>query len=242
LEQIRLQKILSNHGYGSRRDCELIISSGRVKINGKTAKLGDRGNPEADTISIDGKILSVNPFHHIYIAFNKPKNVLSEIKPSGKRKTAREFISIEDYLHIVGRLDYRSEGLILFTNNGELANRLTHPRYEHEKEYEVQLDKRLAPKHKSIWENGVVLDNGYKTLPAEINELNTECNEFRYRIVMREGKKRQIRDCARILGYRVSRLIRVRIGSLELGNLASGEWRNLTSSEEVSLLTIAGLK
>ena len=242
MEKIRLQKILSRRGYGSRRDCEKLISSGRVTINGKTADLGDKGNLETDEIGVDGKILEQKTENYIFIALNKPVHVLSDIKKTDKRVTARELIGGEDYLFIVGRLDYRSEGLLLFTNHGELANRLTHPRYEHEKEYLVILDRGLTEQDKLKWEKGLPLNSEYETLSVRIQQDKKGQNEFWYRITMREGKKRQIRESARILGYQVRRLIRIRIANIELGDLAPGKWRRLTSHEIKNLLASAGLE
>lgn len=129
----RLQKILSRAGYGSRRACEKLISDRRVKVNGITIELGGKADENTDVISVDGEKLNVKPIQYKYIAFNKPVGVLSEIYPSKRDKTVRDYIPLPDYLFIVGRLDKNSEGLILVTNDGELANQLTHPRYEHEK-------------------------------------------------------------------------------------------------------------
>lgn len=238
---VRLQKILSRRGYGSRRDCEKIIASNRVQVNGHVAKLGDKADPEMDTITVDGHRISPGTNDKIYIAFNKPQNVLSEIKRTGKRKIVRDFIPLEEYLFLVGRLDYRSEGLILLTNDGPLANRLTHPRYEHEKEYHVLTKKPADKSQIEIWRRGVVLSNGYQTLPVRIEIMKSTSSSTWLRIVMREGKKRQIREVGNTIGVPVVRIVRSRIGTVSLGNLKPGEWRYLDEREINGLKSLSGL-
>lgn len=234
----RVQKILSRCGFGSRRECEKIISSGRVEINYQTAKLGDRADYEHDMIYVDKKPIKKRVQPNFYIAFYKPKFVLSEVKKNDKRKTIADFIDIDAYFYIVGRLDYDSEGLILVTNDGELTNRLTHPRYEHEKEYHVLIAKSPDEKQIDTWRRGVVLENRYQTLPAHVDFIKNEKNGTWLRIILKEGKKRQIRETGKTIGLPVKKIIRKRIGSIRLHNLQPGQWRYLNKKEVDSLLLL----
>ncbi len=135
----RIQKIMARCGLGSRRDCEELIAAGRVKVNGVKAILGTKADPAVDTLMVDGRELSKDEPERLYIALNKPRNVLSDSDPDDPRPCVRDLLPVQGHLFTVGRLDFESEGLILMTNDGELANRLTHPRYGHEKEYRVLL-------------------------------------------------------------------------------------------------------
>jgi 23S rRNA pseudouridine2605 synthase len=232
LEKERLQKLLSKHGYGSRRACEKLIADNRVKINGKIAKLGDRGNILEDSVEVDSNPISKTSVRKIYIAMNKPRRVLSEIIKKDGRKTVIDLVAIDEYLFIIGRLDYLSEGLILLTNDGELANRLTHPRYEHEKEYNVLINNKPDQKQLNAWRRGVVLNNGYQTLPAELSIIKQNNKHGTWlKTIMKEGKKRQIREIGRLLGLPVKRIIRTRIATLEMNTLKPGEWKHLTDHE-----------
>src|SRR3990172_660967 len=136
----RLQKILAQAGFGSRRSCEQIIEAGRVRVNGQVARLGQKADVSRDKITLDGKPVAAD-VEHIYVALHKPRNVLSTVapEPGDNRQTVRDLVDLPERLYPVGRLDFDSEGLILMTNDGELANRLTHPRYGHQKEYRVLL-------------------------------------------------------------------------------------------------------
>jgi len=242
LEKERLQKLLSKHGYGSRRACEKLIANGLVKINGRIAKLGDRGNLAEDSVEVDGIPIRRKAIKKIYIALNKPRRVLSEIKKQDDRKTVVDLIALDKYLFIIGRLDYLSEGLILLTNDGELANKLTHPRYEHEKEYSVLIKNKPDQKQLKSWRRGVVLNNGYKTLPTQVSiDKQNEHNTW-LRIIMKEGKKRQIREISKLLGLSVKRIIRTRIATLDMDTLKVGEWRHLSDQEIRKLKNAAHLE
>ena len=231
----RLQKILSRAGYGSRRACEKLITSNRVKVNGKNAELGGKADEAEDDISVDDHLLQYRPLEHIYIAFNKPNGILSEIYSTPREKTVRDFISLPDYLFIVGRLDKDSEGLILLTNDGELANQLTHPRYEHEKEYQVLVMREPDEKQLSALRNGIVLQNGQRTAPAKVWLANKSNSGFWIGIILHEGRKRQIREMGAMIGLPVLRIIRTRIGQLKLNNLKPGGWRKLTMEEIIKI-------
>jgi len=230
----RLQKILAHAGHGSRRSCEILISEGRVTVNGELATLGQRADVERDTIKVDGQRVRA-PEPSIYIALHKPRGVLSDAgDQTRQRRTVFDLVDVPGHLFPIGRLDLMSEGLVLLTNDGDLAHRLTHPRYEHNKVYRVRVEGHPDDKALRSWRRGVYLD-GRKTVPAEVRVERREKGSTWLRVVLREGRKRQIRRVAAMLGYPVRRLIRVRIGPVDLGDLKPGSWRHLTPSERGAL-------
>lgn len=228
----RLQKILAQAGYGSRRACEDFITAGRVRVNGILAELGQKADPAVDKISVDGKPIATAEAL-TYIALYKPRNVLSTVEkePGDDRRTVRDLVDAPGHLYPVGRLDYESEGLILMTNDGDLANQLTHPRYEHQKEYRVLLAKRPDQEQLEAWQRGVILEEGYKTQPAEVRFESPQGKGAWVRVIMGEGRKRQIRETCQQLGLPVVRIVRVRVGTLRLGNLKPRQWRHLYTDE-----------
>jgi 23S rRNA pseudouridine2605 synthase len=236
MSEERVQKILARAGYGSRRSCEELILANRVRINNQLAVLGSKADPVTDTIQVDGQRIPNQPAP-VYVMLHKPQGVLSDVETHGdSRKTVRDMIPIPGHLFSVGRLDYESEGLILLTNDGELANQLTHPRYGHEKEYRVLVASRPDERQLEALRHGVVLEDGYRTAPASVREESSSQGKGVWlRIVLREGKKRQIREMCKQIGLLVQRIVRVRIGGLRLGNLKIGEWRQLTP-EEIKIL------
>jgi 23S rRNA pseudouridine2605 synthase len=231
----RLQKLMAQAGLGSRRACEELIAAGRVIVNGKPAILGQKADPAVDRIKVDGAPLKA-PETFQYIALYKPRNVLTTVEAPDPRPTVRDLIPLPGTLYPVGRLDFDSEGLVLLTNDGDLANQLTHPRYEHEKEYKVLVARRPDDAQLEAWRRGIVLEDGHRTLPAQVFFASTHGQGAWLKVVMREGRKRQIREIGSLIGLPVVRIIRIRIGSLHIGWLKPGEWRPLTTSE------IAGLK
>ncbi|HRJ76678.1 MAG TPA: pseudouridine synthase, partial [Anaerolineales bacterium] len=232
--QERLQKLLAQAGYGSRRACEQFIIEGRVFVNGKKAELGQKADLTVDKVTIDGKTLAKKEAL-TYIALYKPRNVLSASEGQDDRQIVRDLIPVQGHLYPVGRLDYDSEGLILMTNDGDLTNKLTHPRYGHEKEYRVLLSRRPDEEQISAWRRGVVLEDGDKTQPADVKFLSTSGKGAWIRVVMGEGKKRQIREVGKLLGLPVVKIIRLRIGTLRLGDLKPRQWRYLTEDEVADL-------
>ncbi len=239
--QERLQKILAQAGFGSRRSCEELIVAGRVKVNGKTIKLGDKAEAAHDTITVDNVPVPKRAAF-VYVALHKPREVLSDIDPKDNRTTVHDLVHIPGHLFAVGRLDYDSEGLILLTNDGDLANKLTHPRYGHEKEYRVLVETRPDEEQLSIWRRGVVLEDGHRTAPAKVSIEGIAGKGAWLRVVLHEGRKRQIREMGKLTGLHVARIIRVRIGRLLLGDLRPGEWRHLTREEILKLKSIQAEK
>jgi 23S rRNA pseudouridine2605 synthase len=234
LMEERLQKLLAHAGYGSRRACEEFIIAGRVKVNGQVATLGQKADLAVDKVTLDGKALP-KAESLTYIALYKPRNVLSAAEGQDDRQTVRDLIPLEGHLYPVGRLDFDSEGLILMTNDGDLTNKLTHPKFGHEKEYRVLLARRPDEEQLNTWRRGVVLEDGDKTAPADVSFLSTAGKGAWIRVVMGEGKKRQIREVGRLLGLPVVKIIRLRIGTLRLGHLKPREWRHLTADEVAEL-------
>lgn len=228
----RIQKIMAQAGIASRRDCEEYIITGRVKVNGKLAEIGQKADPEKDHITVDGKLLK-EPEKKVYIALHKPRFVLSTVdaEKGDDRKTVRDLVPAGERLYPVGRLDFDSEGLILMTNDGDLAQRLTHPSHGHTKEYSVLLARQPDTEQIETWKRGVVLTDGYKTQSAQVRIKSLAGKGAWVQIIMKEGRKRQIREIGALLGLPVVKIIRIRIGTLRLGTLKPGEWRELTLEE-----------
>ncbi|MEK7682917.1 MAG: pseudouridine synthase [Chloroflexota bacterium] len=230
----KLQKLMAQAGHGSRRACEQIVREGRVTVNGERAKLGLRADPAVDEILVDGNRLeAAEPL--TYILLHKPRGVLSSARSQGGWPTVTELVEAPARVYPVGRLDLESEGLVLLTNDGELANRLTHPRFGHEKEYRVLLERVPSEDQIRIWREGVTLADLRRTAPARVElESGTGADPW-LRVVLNEGMKRQIRETALALGLQVKRVIRIRMGELSLGDLEPGNWRNLTDREIIRL-------
>ncbi len=232
----RLQKIMAQAGLGSRRDCEEHIVAGRVRVNGILAVIGQKADPVTDKITLDGR--AIKPAEEkVYIALHKPRYVLSTVdaEQGDSRQTVRDLVAVTERLYPVGRLDFESEGLVLMTNDGELAQKLTHPSHGHSKEYRVLLARQPDVEQLATWQRGVVLEDGYKTQRADVRTESLAGKGAWLRIIMREGRKRQIREIGAILGLPVVRILRVRIGNLLLGNLKPGEWRYLTPAEIIAI-------
>jgi 23S rRNA pseudouridine2605 synthase len=229
----RLQKILAQAGYGSRRASEEFILQGRVMVNGRRAELGQKADPQVDRITVDGNLIAL-PDALTYVALHKPRGIISSLAAQGNRQTVRDLVSLPGRLYPVGRLDVDSEGLILLTNDGELTEYLTHPRYESEKEYRVLVRGEPDEDQLNAWRRGVMLE-GKRTAPAKVRREDKSGAGTWLRVTMHEGRKHQIRDIGAALGLPVRRLIRVRMGALALGSLPPGEWRELKSGEVEAL-------
>jgi 23S rRNA pseudouridine2605 synthase len=233
----RLHKILARAGVASRRKSEELILQGRVTVNSQVVtELGTKADAARDEIRVDGRRISVTA-SHIYVMLNKPRGFLSTMKDSRGRKALSDLVSAPIRLYPVGRLDADSEGLILLTDDGDLANLLTHPRYKHDKEYQVLVNGHPSEKTLDAWQRGVMLDDKL-TASARVNILRTARDSTLLRVVMYEGRKRQIRRVAALLGHPVLELTRVRMGPLQLGALEPGQWRYLTAREIRDLETV----
>ncbi|MGO0122731.1 pseudouridine synthase [Desulfothermobacter acidiphilus] len=241
LAEQRLQKVLARAGVASRRRAEELIRSGRVKINGQVVqRLGTKVDPERDTIEVDGKELALIPERKIYLAFYKPQGVVTTLHdPQGRPQVTDYLQGISERVFPVGRLDYDSEGLLLLTNDGELAHRLLHPRFHVPKTYLVWVRGKVGREQLRRLREGMELEDG-PTLPADVVIKRSARGETLLQLTIREGRKRQIRRMLRALGYEVKRLKRVAIGPVWLGPLRPGNWRPLTPREVEKLRQAAG--
>jgi pseudouridine synthase len=234
-ELLRLNRFLAAAGVASRRRCDDLIRAGRVTVNGaRVEQLGVRVDPLADEVAVDGRALAV-PNEHCTLVMNKPRDVLVAARDERGRSTVMDLLAdFPGRVFPVGRLDYRSEGLLLFTNDGELAYRLAHPRFKISKIYHVHVEGAVAPAVLDAIRRGVTLDDG-PTLPARVRELSRRKGKTVLEIELKEGRKRQIRRTLALFGHEVLRLRRVRFGPLDIGSLNVGKWRTL-GPEEVGAL------
>ena len=229
----RIQKILSARGVASRRKAEAMILAGRVSCNGKQCVLGDAADPEKDVILIDGKPLPTQD-ERCYIMLNKPRGFVTTLSDEKGRKNAAQLVAdCGQRVYPVGRLDMDSEGLLLFTNDGEFANNLMHPKHEVNKTYRVTV-LEFEPTKLEKLKLPVVLD-GYQIKPPVVELELTKGNKASILVTIHEGRNRQVRRMCAIAGLTVMRLERIREGELLLGDLPKGKWRYLTSAEVESL-------
>ena len=238
---IRLNKYLSRSGLASRREADRIIAEGRVKVNGVYVDdLGHKVDDERDEVEVDGAGLKVSE-GHLYLMLHKPRGYLVTMNDPFNRATIVDILpQLKERIFPVGRLDRDSEGLLLLTNDGELANRLIHPSREVEKEYIVVVEGRPTKTEINRLEKGVMLDER-KTAPAKILVVSSGPKWSTLRFVIHEGRKREIRRMTEIIGHRVLKLKRVKFAGLELTGLKSGQWRYLKKSEITVLKRLAGL-
>ncbi len=228
MEKVRLHKYMSQCGIASRRTSEKLIAAGKVTVNGKVAAVGMSVDPSKDKVEVQGKSAESRE-QKVYYAVNKPRGYVSSCSDTGG-KVVTELVKSAEKLYPVGRLDKDSEGLMILTNDGELANKLTHPKFGCEKEYTVVLDRDIPNAEIERLASGVMMD-GKMTAPCIIEKLS----EKRYLFILKEGKKRQIRRMAQDAGAKVLRLKRVRIKKLLLGDLRHGQSRRLTGREIAQL-------
>lgn len=226
----RLQKVLAAHGFGSRRTCEDLISQGRVRVNGQTAILGRRVDVSRDVVEVDGVEIGVRP-GLVYYLLNKPAGVVTTSHDPQGRRTVLDIVPSEPRVFAVGRLDFDTEGLLLLTNDGALAHQVSHPSTGVEKEYVVEVEGgRVSSGDVRRLREGIDID-GVRTAPAEVSQPA----EGVLRLVIHEGRNRQVRRMCESIGHPVVRLVRVRIGPLRDPRLEPGRWRELTTDELRSL-------
>ena len=221
----RVQKIISNAGYCSRRNAETLIEKRKVEVNGKTISLGDKADKETDKIKVEGNFLNFEKKR--YIIFNKPKGYSTTLKDPKEKKLITEFIKTEERVYPVGRLDKYSKGLLLLTNDGDFANKIMHPRYEIKKTYLVETRKPLSDEDITKLREGIVIE-GKKTTKAKVVKLE----ENFFEITIHEGRNRIIRKMVASLNNTVMELERTMIGKLDLGNLEEGKYRELKEKEK----------
>ena len=233
MSTLRLQKFLSSAGVCSRRKGEEFITAGRVSVNGEiVVALGTKIDPDQDHVEVDGKV--VKPAHNlVYIALNKPRDYVSSCSHPGE-KVVLDLVDVPERVYPVGRLDKDTTGLLLLTNDGRLHHRLSHPSFDHEKEYDVMVARPISDGALKKLRDGLPL-MGTKTRPARITRISPR----RFRIVLQEGKNRQIRRMVRKVGNEVARLERKRFSSIKLGSLPPGKWRHLSPAEIKSLEAVS---
>ncbi|MBU0502230.1 MAG: rRNA pseudouridine synthase [Candidatus Margulisbacteria bacterium] len=223
---MRLQKYLADCGVASRRAAEKLIVAGKVKVNGQVVtELGTKIDPDKNKVEVRG-VRCEREGKKIYLKLNKPRRIVSACSDPREPTVIDLIKDVSERLYPIGRLDKDSEGLILLTNDGDLANKLMHPRYEHEKEYVVTVQFPIFYKQIERLGQGVVVD-GTETLPTKIKQLGSR----RFSIILKEGKKRQIRKMVEVVGNKVVRLQRIRIENIHLGQLPLGEYVPLTAAE-----------
>lgn len=227
---MRLNKFLSGAGIASRRKCDELIEQGKVYVNGKVVKeLGTIINEKKDKITFEGREVKL-PTSFVYIKLNKPKGYACTASDEKGRKTIYDLVKCEERLFSVGRLDYDTEGLIILTNDGDFANKVIHPSYEIEKEYQVTIEGEIKESELAVLRKGVVVD-GEKMPPARVKFIDEKNNTTRLSVVIHEGQNRQVRRMFEAIGKSIKLLKRVRIGGVKLGGLSRGEYKDLTIDE-----------
>ncbi len=231
MEKIRLQKFFTDMGIMSRRASERVILAGNVKINGVTAQLGDKVDPENDVVVYNGKVIKPQGASKRYIMLNKPLGYVTTANDEKGRETVLSLLTdVGERVYPVGRLDMYSEGLLILTNDGELTNHLTHPKHNINKVYSVILKGELSPDvlHKL---NSPMEIDGYKLKPVKVRVVSTKYGNTNTLFTLSEGRNRQIRKMCEACGLTIMRLTRIAIGKLKLGELERGKWRELTKAE-----------
>ncbi len=240
-DRIRLQKYLSQCAVASRRKAEELILAGKVKVNGHVAGLGDKISPTRDTVTVSGKKVVYSKKHY-YIMLHKPRGYITTMEDEMGRKCVAELVKdVGARVYPVGRLDRDSEGLLLMTNDGDFANHLTHPSKHVPKTYRVTVRPSISDEQLVAFSEGIEID-GRKTAPADAHIIDKSENRVVLEIILHEGRNRQIRRMCEALGLEVARLKRTHIGSLKLGMLPQGKWRELTEDEVHRLKASSGMR
>lgn len=236
IEPIRLQKYISQCGIASRRKAEELILQGSVKINGKTAILGDKVYPN-DKVYLRGKRIILPKNSNRYIMLNKPRGFITTMSDDRGRKCVAELVqNVGERVYPIGRLDKDSEGMLILTNDGDFANKIMHPRNSVYKNYRVTVRPNIDEEQLIKLETGVTLDDGTKTAPAQVTVIHKEQGRVVLEMILHEGKNREIRRMCEALGLEVARLKRTQIGGVKMGMLKQGDWRDLTEKEVKALL------
>lgn len=240
-DRIRLQKYLSMCAVASRRKAEELIAHGKVKVNGRVAEIGDKVSPKHDTVTVSGRKIVANKKHY-YIMLHKPRGYITTMDDEMGRKCVAELVrDVGARVYPVGRLDKDSEGLLLMTNDGEFANHMTHPSKHIPKTYRVTVRPDVTEDMLTAFATGMEID-GRITAPADAHIIEKQDNRVVMEIVLYEGRNRQIRKMCESLGLEVARLKRTSMGSLKLGMLPPGKWRELKEDEVHKLMVSSGMK
>lgn len=236
---IRLQKYLAACGLASRRHAEELIAAGRVQVNGARAAVGDSVEPETDAVVVDGRPVGLND--KVYVLLNKPRDVVTTVKDTHRRKTVMDCLhGVRARVFPVGRLDMDVEGILIMTNDGELAHHLMHPSYEVEKVYTAWVRGHMRPETADRLAKGVELEDG-PTAPAEVAVLQSDPSRTCIRLTLHEGRKREVKRMCAAVGHPVCSLQRIAIGGIRADGIRPGEWRYLSEEEVAALRRSAGL-
>jgi 23S rRNA pseudouridine2605 synthase len=226
----RLQKYMARCGVASRRKSEEIIARGKVKVNKIViTELGFKVDGDTDSVEVDGKLIKPEE-KKLYIALNKPEGYISSVSDEKGRRTIMELVEVDERIYPIGRLDYDTTGLILLTNDGEIYNKIIHPRMEKNKVYEAIIEGFISSEEINKLETGIDI-GGYVTAPAKVKLIAENRNSTEVEITIHEGKNKQIRKMFEAVEHNIIRLKRISIGEIKLGNLKEGLWRNLTEDE-----------
>ena len=226
----RLQKYMARCGVASRRKSEEIITSGKVKVNNTViTELGFKVDCDTDSVEVDGKLIKPEE-KKLYIALNKPEGYISSVSDEKGRRTIMDLVEVDERIYPIGRLDYDTTGLILLTNDGEIYNKIIHPRMEKNKVYEAIIEGFISSQEIDKLETGIDI-GGYITAPAKVKVVAENRNSTEVEITIHEGKNKQIRKMFEAVEHNIIRLKRISIGEIKLGNLTEGLWRNLTQEE-----------
>lgn len=239
-DEIRLNKFIASSGYCSRRKADELILSGRVSVNYKTVEsLGTKVNPVKDVVKIDGEKLKASPSatkNYIYILLNKPSGYITTTSDEKNRPAVVDLVKVKERIYPVGRLDYETEGLLILTNDGDLANKLMHPSHEVKKTYLVKLNKPIEERALNKLASGVNVD-GKKTAKANVTVVE-KSEQKQITITIHEGRNRQVRKMLEAIGYFTRKLKRIEYAGLNIGNLKTGEWRYLNAKEVEKLKSL----
>ncbi len=242
MEETRIHKFIADAGLMSRRAAEEAIKRGEIKVNGERAEIGMKIDPERDTIEYKGRIVKLGKPHNDYIMLNKPVGYVTTMSDEMGRPCIKDLLEgLDSRVYPVGRLDLESEGLLLCTNDGELALRLTHPRHSIPKYYNVTVKGDITPKQKKILSSALDID-GYKIQPVNVKIVSMNEEKTVLNMELYEGRNRQIRKMCEIAELEVIKLKRIAIGAITLGNLKLGSWRRLTKQQVEYLKVSCGMK
>ncbi len=239
MDEIRLQKFLAENGIASRRKCEELIVNGEIKVNGLIAEIGTKINPKVDKIEYKGKLIKNENKQYTYILLNKPIGVVTTVQDQFNRESVTDLVKIKNKRLVpVGRLDMYTSGALILTDDGEFVYKVTHPKHEINKVYNVTISGNILDEEIEKLKNGVLIDNSYVTKPAKVKilKIDLDKNISRIQITIHEGKNRQIRKMCNAIGKKVLALHRAKIGNIDVKDLKIGSWRYLTKEEIESIL------
>lgn len=238
MSEIRLQKFLAESGIASRRKCEELIENGKVKVNGKVAKIGTKVNVENDKIEYNGKQIKLDKKEYTYVLLNKPIGVVTTAQDQFNRETVIDLVEIDKRIVPVGRLDMYTSGALILTDDGDFIYKVTHPKHEIDKTYNVTVLGVISDKDIDSLQKGVIIDKNYVTKPAKtkILKIDKEKNISRIEITIHEGKNRQVRKMCEAIGKKVLALHRAKIGKIDVKDLKIGTWRYLKKNEIDTIL------